>query len=288
LAHHTVATSMGDTASLGSTSPHGRYAPVSGASSPIRSPLASSQHVEFVPVGANLGSYVKEKLPIWGIRMECLCLGLCILLSSVLFFVYLLVSQHMAAVGHSEADDLSVSSAAYDCAAGFWNRDKGWSDAKKQYCCQHLDRGCETSTTPPPYDCNAAFNNWQFAWSEPKKLWCCDHFEMGCTNDNAGTYTCTDSLIDTWSMQKRMFCCQSQRIGCMAAGVLHYDCKAGFANWKQGWSADKKAWCCHHDKVACPTVAPYDCDSHYERWKTAWSILKQRYCGSLSDGMRTS
>lgn len=48
--------------------------------------------------------------------------------------------------------DLGVSSAPFDCAAGVSNWRQGWSDAKKEYCCEHTKRGCMKATTSAPYD----------------------------------------------------------------------------------------------------------------------------------------
>mmetsp|Transcript_56948 Transcript_56948/g.124519 ORF Transcript_56948/g.124519 Transcript_56948/m.124519 type:complete len:128 (-) Transcript_56948:1814-2197(-) len=124
---------MGD--SFGNTSPHGKYAPVSGGS-PMHTVAASfpGSHVDYVPVPGKVGSYEKEKVPVWGVRMECLLLAGCLLLAAMLLFVYwMVVWIHASRVGHSDTSgDLTVSSSPFDCAAGASNWQNGWSDAKKR------------------------------------------------------------------------------------------------------------------------------------------------------------
>jgi len=68
----------------------------------------------------------------------------------------------------------------YDCNAGFANWKIGWSRIKKQWCCEHKERGCTGTTTEADFDCNAGLNNWELAWSRKKKDWCCQHAQHGC------------------------------------------------------------------------------------------------------------
>merc|ERR1712176_1239634 len=52
--------------------------------------------------------------------------------------------------------------------------EKGWSFAKKLWCCEHFEKGCE-------YDCDGDSFNWEEGWSEAKKQWCCSiTHEKGC------------------------------------------------------------------------------------------------------------
>jgi len=102
-----------------------------------------------------------------------------------------------------------------------------WTEAKKQWCCQHHHK-CGQATEAPrpadPYNCADGFNNWQAGWSQPKKEWCCRVHGKGC---GGGCEPGTSSLP--------------------------YDCAAGFANWVAGWSIPKKAWCCAHAGKGCPS-----------------------------------
>lgn len=104
-----------------------------------------------------------------------------------------------------------ATSFAFDCDAGFWNWKRGWSEAKKRWCCAHKNKGCSGTSTP--YDCEAGLSNWQNGWSAPKQVWCCQHANKGCG--------------------------------------LPYDCNAGFSNWQKGWSESKKQWCCSNAKKGC-------------------------------------
>merc|ERR1719210_3046710 len=38
-------------------------------------------------------------------------------------------------------------SPAYDCMLGIFNWKKGWTSAKKKWCCKHEDKGCKTTST---------------------------------------------------------------------------------------------------------------------------------------------
>merc|ERR1719401_552359 len=70
-----------------------------------------------------------------------------------------------------------VASEPYDCNAGYFNWQAGWSVGKKAWCCQNKHMGCVASE---PYDCNAGYSNWQAGWSVPKMTWCCQNKHMGC------------------------------------------------------------------------------------------------------------
>lgn len=51
-----------------------------------------------------------------------------------------------------------------------------WSQPKRKFCCKYSQRGCPGATTPAvSFDCNAGALTWQRGWSDTKKKWCCDH-----------------------------------------------------------------------------------------------------------------
>merc|ERR1712232_1337528 len=89
----------------------------------------------------------------------------------------------------------TTSPCPFDCNAGYneWPLQwvKGWSGAKKIYCCKTVQRGCASELPPPsglppsglppapdtgPYDCNAGyhpcFHCLQHQWSPSKLSWC--------------------------------------------------------------------------------------------------------------------
>merc|ERR1712014_468281 len=83
----------------------------------------------------------------------------------------------------------------YDCAAGFSNWQRGWSEGKKAFCCRTQGKGCPPTAppTPPPppapttslpYDCNAGYHGCYHCllkqWSVAKLAWCCQHTGRGC------------------------------------------------------------------------------------------------------------
>merc|ERR1712228_231643 len=134
-----------------------------------------------------------------------------------------------------------------------------WPQAKKDYCCMTVGRGCITTTrfttvlpettptvaptpfptppptpppsppppTPPPAPpgpvdpFNCAVDAW-VNWAADKKEWCCRKHHI-CD----GTPTAPPAPADP------------------------YNCFEGFANWQAGWSVAKKAWCCTNAGKGC-------------------------------------
>jgi len=68
----------------------------------------------------------------------------------------------------------------WNCEEGFHNWEKGWSDAKKAFCCKAMGRGCATTTTEGAYDCNEGYSNWAQGWSTGKKAFCCHTRGLAC------------------------------------------------------------------------------------------------------------
>jgi len=170
-----------------------------------------------------------------------------------------------------------------------------WPQAKKDYCCMTVGRGCITTTrfttvlpettptvaptpfptppptpppsppppTPPPAPpgpvdpFNCAVDAW-VNWAADKKEWCCRKHHI-CD----GTPTAPPAPADP------------------------YNCFEGFANWQAGWSVDKKAWCCRVHGKGCgttgcatvgPTSAPFDCEAGFANWVAGWSVAKKAWC----------
>merc|ERR1711915_1047298 len=101
---------------------------------------------------------------------------------------------------------ITTSPCPFDCNAGYneWPLQwvKGWSGAKKIYCCKTVQRGCASELPPPsglppsglppapdtgPYDCNAGyhpcFHCLQHQWSPSKLSWCCTNMQKGCQSN---------------------------------------------------------------------------------------------------------
>jgi hypothetical protein len=176
-----------------------------------------------------------------------------------------------------------TTSEPFDCEAGYWNWEKGWSDSKKHWCCDIKSRGCPKVTTSLPFDCQAGLSNWQDGWSLSKKTWCCAHVNKGCAPVTTSLpYDCQAGVANWeagWSAGKKIWCCAKQRLGCARPTTsLPYDCDAGFSNWNAGWSDAKKAWCCAHYSKGCAVSVPYDCDAGFSNWQEGWSAGKQAWC----------
>mmetsp|Transcript_49602 Transcript_49602/g.89124 ORF Transcript_49602/g.89124 Transcript_49602/m.89124 type:complete len:591 (-) Transcript_49602:145-1917(-) len=176
----------------------------------------------------------------------------------------------------------ATSTMPFDCKAGYWNWEKGWSGAKKQFCCDYEGRGCPVLTTSLPFDCDAGYSNWQNGWSEAKKSWCCSRFHKGCmvvTVQTSLPYDCHAGLSNAasgWSEGKKLWCCGKFSLGCPT--TQPYDCDAGYSNWQAGWSGSKKNWCCQNANRGCEVSLPYDCDAGYSNWHVGWSSAKKHWC----------
>jgi hypothetical protein len=133
----------------------------------------------------------------------------------------------------------------FDCLAGFMNWEAGWSDAKKEWCCDHHQKGCQKNVPAQAFDCAAGFSNWQAGWSGAKKAWCCKFYSRGCS---------------------------------LTGAAEPFDCDAGFDDWVAGWSDSKQEWCCkHHDRGcgATPKREPYDCNAALVDWEEKWEDAKK-------------
>merc|ERR1712176_1332617 len=123
----------------------------------------------------------------------------------------------------------------FDCGAGDWNWQNGWSEEKKTWCCQNQQRGCPGDPVPLPpasdpttsptsqpvadsYDCEAGFANWEDGWSEDKKNWCCQ---------NKQTKTCPGDPAPAGPSASDQLTTQTP--------TESYDCEESFDNYALGW-----------------------------------------------------
>jgi len=167
------------------------------------------QNIQYVGQG---GSYkVVTESGGWRCRLWCILCMVFLLLIGIGVLFWMLFPKETRQL---EEDVRIASTEAFDCDAGYWNWEKGWSQTKRDWCCYYKERGCST-TTVMPYDCDAGFSNWKVGWAPAKKHWCCHHYNRGCVVSQP------------------------------------YDCDAGFSNWQSGWSAGKKGWCCTHHNRGC-------------------------------------
>jgi len=100
----------------------------------------------------------------------------------------------------------TTSPCPFDCNAGYneWPMQwvKGWTGAKKIYCCKTVGRGCASELPPPsglppsgipgevdngPFDCVAGyhpcFHCLKQQWSPTKLAWCCTNQNKGCQSN---------------------------------------------------------------------------------------------------------
>eukprot|EP00930_Biecheleria_cincta_P100775 TRINITY_DN923_c0_g1_i10.p1 TRINITY_DN923_c0_g1~~TRINITY_DN923_c0_g1_i10.p1 ORF type:complete len:593 (+),score=99.63 TRINITY_DN923_c0_g1_i10:49-1779(+) len=244
------------------------------------------QIVESLQYVGQGGSYDRERVVTysgWRCRLWCIFLLVLLLLAGIGILVWLILPK--TDTGKEEVVKVASTSEPFDCEAGYWNWEKGWSIAKKHWCCDYKSRGCPRVTTSLPFDCDAGLSNWQQGWSISKKQWCCAHQNKGCevvTVQTSQPYDCQAGLSNWnvgWSRGKQLWCCAKQNLGCPKETTsLPYDCSAGYSNWQAGWSPGKKAWCCQHFNKGCAVSLPYDCNAGFSNWQVGWSAGKKAWC----------
>jgi len=61
----------------------------------------------------------------------------------------------------------TATNSPFDCTADFAEWERGWSEAKKAWCCSNRNRGCVVR-----FDCTAGTEHKETGWSEAKKTFC--------------------------------------------------------------------------------------------------------------------
>lgn len=233
-----------------------------------------------------------------------------------LFAPTLVRNSNQKATRSSDTIELANFAAGeFDCDADLAGWKTGWSDSKKTWCCQHVQKGCtaESQASQPSnrlwltqikkegdsefirhaFDCSEGHGNWLSGWSNRKKFYCCaqglDDVCQGFTDvQKAGmqkpgiTFDCEAGLSNSdkgWSTNKKTWCCHNQAKGC-PSGVEPFDCAAGLANSKIGWSNGKKNWCCVKYKKGClhHETKPFDCSKDLSQWQSVWKRAKKEWC----------
>ncbi|CAK9033622.1 unnamed protein product, partial [Durusdinium trenchii] len=81
----------------------------------------------------------------------------------------------------------------YDCDAGFSRWMTGWSDSKKDWCCNHQSRGCVK------FHCTAGGED---TWAADKRSWCCENFQKGCPHTTLSALKCQASCTHAGETSK--------------------------------------------------------------------------------------
>lgn len=103
-----------------------------------------------------------------------------------------------------------------------------------------------------PFDCHAALGNFCRAWSPAKKVWCCNNKQKGCQSPDTPP-ACDAGAGKVWHkvMISGHWSWEAVMSGAVSVGHA-YNCQEGLSNWEAGWSGDKKGWCCSHQQIGCP------------------------------------
>ncbi|CAJ1346323.1 unnamed protein product, partial [Effrenium voratum] len=168
----------------------------------------------------------------------------------------------------------------YDCEAGFSNWMQGWSDSKKDWCCDKANKGCVK------FHCTGEAQ----AWHGAKQEWCCENFQKGCPHTTLSPLKCdatctfngeTSKCMDRiqWAAKNafsgkadacnlayskiQVECdvcraCSIQEAGCGVHGAASdpFDCLAALNNFFRAWSPEKKHWCCTKQGRGCEGSSP--------------------------------
>lgn len=103
-----------------------------------------------------------------------------------------------------------------------------------------------------PFDCHAALGNFCRAWSPAKKVWCCNNKQKGCQSPDTPP-ACDAGAGKVWHKVMISGHWSWEAVSGGAVSVGHaYNCQEGLSNWEAGWSGDKKGWCCSHQQIGCP------------------------------------
>jgi len=172
----------------------------------------------------------------------------------------------------------------YDCDAGFSNWIHGWSNSKKDWCCENEHKGCG-------YHCDGESDD----WSTEHREWCCGNFQKGCAVTTLSPLGCDAPCTlhgDTSTCQERVdwtkentfvgrdnacalaysqvqvecdVCraCTVEAAGCEVdhgAASDPYDCNAALNNFFRAWSPGKKQWCCNNQGKGCEGEHPPSVD----------------------------
>jgi len=75
----------------------------------------------------------------WKCRWICVACSALLMVLIIALLVWLFLRGNLVSASDTR---VTATSVPFDCDAGFWNWQKGWSYAKKDYCCSTLQRGC--------------------------------------------------------------------------------------------------------------------------------------------------
>ncbi|CAK0788449.1 unnamed protein product, partial [Prorocentrum cordatum] len=137
-----------------------------------------------------------------------------------------------------------AATAPFDCQHGYAKWERGWSEAKKAWCCERYEVGCaaDPSNSSRPFDCDSGSASGEEQWTASQKMWCCRHRRKGCVFDCAAG---VDKWQRGWSEEKKAWCCALEDVACV------HNCSDGFENWEAAWTIEKKSWCCKFKNRGC-------------------------------------
>lgn len=168
----------------------------------------------------------------------------------------------------------------YNCLRNLPNASMAWSPMKRNWCCDHQNRGCPV----PPFNCrkeDVASGASATHWLPIKQRWCCQHRNVGCPSfpdseadkmallariaveTTPAPHNCSagaDMWEIAWSLEKMAWCCKQVGRGCrqkistpapVQAAPAAPNCSKGVASLEISWSLDKMAWCCEQVGLGC-------------------------------------
>jgi len=134
----------------------------------------------------------------------------------------------------AEAEDELASEPAepdaeFDCSEGLANWQRGFSEAKKEFCCKHHHVACPLTR----FACTSGSPE---LWSEERTIWCCQHLRI----DHPACAAVPEDSSEESEEEPES---KEDPFDCFAEGED-----------QRTWSRQKKAWCCTYQNVACHSL----------------------------------
>lgn len=114
------------------------------------------------------------------LRRECIAI-----LLALAVLVPVLCYLRLKPGGSPSPFSSTQASSEHDCTKDYGTWQVTWSHDKKDWCCLHGGKGCE-SEGQAEFDCNKGDEAMATLWSDIKQKWCCDHKQL-CTIASAAS-----------------------------------------------------------------------------------------------------
>mmetsp|Transcript_82525 Transcript_82525/g.238446 ORF Transcript_82525/g.238446 Transcript_82525/m.238446 type:complete len:195 (+) Transcript_82525:117-701(+) len=140
----------------------------------------------------------------------------------------------------------------FDCKADFLDM-RGWSDVKKEWCCQRHSAVCkgaeerQADQADAAFDCEEGWANWLQEWSLGKQAWCCARLGRGCRPER--------ELLQPAPPQPQAAEQPAPAPAQKSPDSEDFDCHSDVQDMTKFWSGYKRDYCCRAYGVGCANIA---------------------------------